>query len=56
MLTGRHMVRDVSCKNCETKLGWFYEFAVEESQRYKEGNFILEKAMIREVAGLENEI
>ncbi|XP_068687762.1 protein yippee-like 5 isoform X1 [Montipora foliosa] len=22
MLTGRHMVRDVFCKNCDTKLGW----------------------------------
>lgn len=33
MLTGRHMVRDVSCKNCATKLGWVYEFATEENQR-----------------------
>lgn len=35
MLTGRHMVRDVSCKNCSTKLGWVYEFATEENQRYE---------------------
>lgn len=34
MLTGRHMVRDVSCKNCATKLGWIYEFATEENQRF----------------------
>ncbi|XP_022122640.1 protein yippee-like 5 isoform X2 [Pieris rapae] len=34
MLTGRHMVRDVSCKNCCTKLGWVYEFATEENQRF----------------------
>jgi len=33
MLTGRHMVRDVACKNCNCKLGWVYEFAVEEGQR-----------------------
>lgn len=33
MLTGRHMVRDVMCKNCKTKLGWMYEFATEESQK-----------------------
>lgn len=33
MLTGRHMVRDVMCKNCEAKLGWMYEFATEENQR-----------------------
>lgn len=37
MLTGRHMVRDVSCKNCDAKLGWIYEFATEDAQRYKEG-------------------
>ncbi|KAK9731519.1 Yippee zinc-binding/DNA-binding /Mis18, centromere assembly [Popillia japonica] len=37
MLTGRHMVRDVSCKFCECKLGWMYEFATEDNQRYKEG-------------------
>jgi hypothetical protein len=42
MLTGRHMVRDVSCKNCEAKLGWVYEFATEENQRYKEGRVILD--------------
>lgn len=35
MLTGRHMVRDVFCKSCDAKLGWIYEFAVEESQRYE---------------------
>lgn len=23
-LTGRHVVRDVSCKNCDTRLGWIY--------------------------------
>ncbi|RMX46198.1 hypothetical protein pdam_00007812, partial [Pocillopora damicornis] len=35
MLTGRHMVRDVFCKNCNSKLGWMYEYATEESQQYK---------------------
>lgn len=33
MLTGRHMVRDVMCKNCKAKLGWMYEFATEETQK-----------------------
>lgn len=53
MLTGRHMVRDVSCKNCDTKLGWIYEFATEESQRYKEGRVILERALVTESDGIE---
>uniref|UniRef100_A0A1B6K9F0 Protein yippee-like n=1 Tax=Graphocephala atropunctata TaxID=36148 RepID=A0A1B6K9F0_9HEMI len=53
MLTGRHMVRDVSCKNCDTKLGWIYEFATEENQRYKEGRVILERALVMESDGID---
>lgn len=53
MLTGRHMVRDVFCKYCDSKLGWIYEFAVEESQRYKEGKVILERALITESECIE---
>ncbi|XP_006886711.1 PREDICTED: protein yippee-like 5-like [Elephantulus edwardii] len=56
MLIGRHMVRDVSCKNCNSKLRWFYEFATEDSQRYKEGCVILERALVRESEGFEEHI
>jgi len=52
MLTGHHVVRDVLCKNCDTILGWFYEFASDDAQRYKEGHTILEKALIEESQGL----
>ena len=52
MLTGRHMVRDVLCKNCDVKLGWIYEFATEENQRYKEGRVILERQLITETESL----
>lgn len=52
MLTGRHMVRDVMCKFCKQKLGWMYEFATEESQKYKEGKVILEHALIVESEGI----
>ncbi|KAH8292705.1 hypothetical protein KR018_003223 [Drosophila ironensis] len=55
MLTGRHMVRDVMCKNCSAKLGWMYEFATEESQKYKEGRVILEYALITEAEGFPSE-
>lgn len=51
MLTGRHFVRDVFCNKCDTKLGWMYEFAMEEAQIYKEGNVILERALISESEG-----
>ena len=53
MLTGRHIVRDVACKKCNVKLGWIYEFATEENQRYKEGRVILEKALVKEEDGME---
>ena len=48
MLTGKHAVRDVMCKKCNYKLGWMYEMAMEESQRYKESKVILERALVRE--------
>ena len=53
MLTGRHWVRDVYCKKCEEKLGWMYEFAMEEQQRYKESRVILERALVKERDGFE---
>lgn len=56
MLTGRHMVRDVMCKNCDAKLGWIYEFANEENQRYKEGKVILERALVTESEGFEEHV
>merc|ERR1719167_1064378 len=54
MLTGRHIVRDVTCKSCQTKLGWIYEYATEENQRYKEGKVILERALVNESDGLDD--
>ncbi|XP_034947739.1 protein yippee-like 5 [Chelonus insularis] len=56
MLTGRHMVRDVSCKNCDAKLGWVYEFATDDNQRYKEGRVILERALVTESDGMGENI
>ena len=46
LLTGLHVVADIYCNACDTRLGWKYVEAFEESQKYKEGRFILEKAMI----------
>ncbi|GAA5873465.1 hypothetical protein JCM16303_001133 [Sporobolomyces ruberrimus] len=57
MTTGLHTVRDVMCGKCGEVLGWKYELiarssvdrAYEPSQKYKEGKFILEKAMTVDV-------
>merc|ERR1719352_81316 len=46
LITGMHVVCDVSCVQCQTVLGWKYAEAYEESQKYKEGKFILEKTRV----------
>ncbi|RVW14818.1 Protein yippee-like [Vitis vinifera] len=46
LMTGLHTVADVFCCDCCQVLGWKYERAYEESQKYKEGKFILEKSKI----------
>lgn len=49
LTTGLHTVCDIMCAHCKTVLGWKYEQAFEESQKYKEGKFIVEKAkLVRE--------
>lgn len=42
LVTGWHVVADISCGICSTKLGWKYVDAKEASQKYKVGKFILE--------------
>ncbi|GAB5591795.1 hypothetical protein Unana1_06695 [Umbelopsis nana] len=49
MITGLHTVRDISCSKCKTTVGWTYIKAFEESQKYKEGKFILEKALLEKL-------
>ncbi|KAL3738386.1 hypothetical protein ACJRO7_019853 [Eucalyptus globulus] len=46
LMTGLHTVADVHCSDCHEILGWKYERAYEETQKYKEGKFILEKSRI----------
>lgn len=42
LVTGSHIVADVTCKICHAKVGWKYVDAKEESQKYKVGKYILE--------------
>ncbi|OIT05143.1 protein yippee-like At4g27745 [Nicotiana tabacum] len=46
LMTGLHTVADVYCGDCNEVLGWKYERAYEQTQKYKEGKFILEKSKI----------
>lgn len=42
LVTGAHTVCDVSCAFCGSVIGWKYDSAEEETQRYKVGKYILE--------------
>uniref|UniRef100_A0A1D1ZJN4 Protein yippee-like n=1 Tax=Anthurium amnicola TaxID=1678845 RepID=A0A1D1ZJN4_9ARAE len=46
LLTGLHAVNDIYCSCCQQILGWRYEKAYEENQKYKEGKYILEKTRL----------
>lgn len=46
MTTGRHIVRDVFCRQCKVVVGWKYDRAYESTEKYKEGKFILEGELI----------
>ncbi|OEU21086.1 yippee-domain-containing protein [Fragilariopsis cylindrus CCMP1102] len=43
LITGLHSVCDIFCKRCKNLVGWTYYRAYEDSQKYKEGKFIVEK-------------
>ena len=49
LLSGVHLVRDVECKKCRVKLGWFYEFAWDRRNMNKEGKTCLENSLLVEV-------
>ena len=46
MTTGRHTVRDISCRQCQMVVGWKYDRAWEVGERYKEGKYILEAELL----------
>ncbi|KAF5618158.1 peptidylprolyl isomerase [Fusarium sp. NRRL 25303] len=46
MTTGRHVVRDITCRQCKETVGWKYDKAYESSEKYKEGKFILEAELL----------
>lgn len=49
LLTGLHTVNDIYCKCCHQILGWRYEKAYEEQEKYKEGKYIIERTrMLKE--------
>lgn len=52
--TGSHSVADIFCSNCDKNLGWKYEKAFVEAQKYKEGKYLIElEHVVRENRHLE---
>ncbi|KAJ2000540.1 hypothetical protein GGI04_004110 [Coemansia thaxteri] len=49
MITGMHIVRDITCMECNNYVGWTYVTAFSPEQKFKEGKFILEKALICDI-------
>ena len=49
MRTGLHTVCDIYCIYCQAILGWKYERAYENSEKYKEGKYILERICIKRI-------
>mmetsp|Transcript_7195 Transcript_7195/g.9980 ORF Transcript_7195/g.9980 Transcript_7195/m.9980 type:complete len:116 (-) Transcript_7195:83-430(-) len=48
--TGVYRTSDIHCLSCNQRLGWIYEIAYVEEQKFKEGKVILEKACIECIA------
>lgn len=49
MTTGKHIVRDIRCKQCKKTVGWKYDRAYEPQEKYKENKFILESELLVQV-------
>ncbi|CAI5735595.1 unnamed protein product [Hyaloperonospora brassicae] len=48
--TGIHSIADILCGQCDVMLGWKYIKAMESSQKYKEGKFIMEHGVVQDDA------
>ncbi|KAH3678268.1 hypothetical protein WICPIJ_008870 [Wickerhamomyces pijperi] len=42
MLSGKYLVSDIKCHQCDHLVGWKYHTSMETSQKYKEGKYVLE--------------
>mmetsp|Transcript_4441 Transcript_4441/g.5601 ORF Transcript_4441/g.5601 Transcript_4441/m.5601 type:complete len:113 (-) Transcript_4441:1588-1926(-) len=47
--TGKHVCADIFCAQCFRNIGWTYIHAYEETEQYKVGKFILERALVEKI-------
>lgn len=50
LMTGKHIVRDAFCSNCDSYFGWTYDFAYEDKERYKVSRFVVERQLLQAIA------
>ncbi|KAL6966092.1 hypothetical protein U1Q18_044010 [Sarracenia purpurea var. burkii] len=55
MISGMHTISDIFCCCCGQILGWKYVTASDDSQKFKEGKFVLERWRIVEVTNEVNQ-
>ena len=48
MTTGLNVIQLAHCRQCKTCVGWRYRNAVNESEKYKEGKYLLEMQLMVE--------
>jgi len=46
LMSGKHVVAEITCNNCNSYIGWKYQKALTAANKYKEGKFVIEKASI----------
>lgn len=56
LTTGLHTVCDIYCIQCHDNVGWYYSNAYEQSQKYKEGKYIIEKEKMIKYDVMKNDI
>ncbi|GMG22707.1 unnamed protein product [Ambrosiozyma monospora] len=47
--TGNYKVKSICCQQCEVTLGWKYLLSEDDSEKYKEGNFVIERNLLEQV-------
>ncbi|KAI9157120.1 hypothetical protein LWI28_017203 [Acer negundo] len=51
MISGVYTIANINCSKCGEELGWKYLRAHNTTQKYKEGNFVLERVkMIKDIS------
>ncbi|XP_051149295.1 protein yippee-like At4g27745 [Andrographis paniculata] len=49
LTTGEYILADIYCEDCNSLLGWKFLLAEDDSEKYKEGNFLLDTSKVAEV-------